>query len=171
MIAFCLRIVLLTATALAYSSCAAPVVQRQAAFNEADFASTRGTGAASVVGQAFTVLESNSVRYGKNVLVDLAAVTPYTTEIVERKLQHGQNLAPGDPRFDQFRRSQHYAMGYGLWGTMRVIAFLWVLAKQIAHSPFRFLSASSRYFCLSALCCFAVIIARNGAGKDALFEV
>jgi hypothetical protein len=105
MSAFCLRIVLLTATALAYSSCAAPIVQRQAAFNEANFASTRGIGAASVVGQAFTVLQSNSVRYGRNVLVDLAAVTPYTTEIVERKLQHGQNLAPGDPRFDQFRRS------------------------------------------------------------------
>jgi hypothetical protein len=104
MSAFCLRIVVLSATALAYASCATPIVQRQAAFNEADFASTRGTGAASVVGQAFTVLQSNSVRYGRNVL-DLAAVTPYTTEIVESKLRHGQNLAPGDPRFDQFRRS------------------------------------------------------------------
>jgi hypothetical protein len=69
------QFVLLGAVTLLSWSCATPVVPRQVSFKEADFARTSGTGSGTVVGQAFTVLRDNSVRYGKDVWLLLLPVT------------------------------------------------------------------------------------------------
>jgi hypothetical protein len=99
--------------ALFFSSCAAPIVPRQAQYNEADFARTSGAGSGSVTGQVFLTMKSNTTRVGANVTLVLLPVNAYTTETIQRKYEGGENLADGDPRYYKHVRAvQSDGQGY-----------------------------------------------------------
>jgi hypothetical protein len=97
-------VALLVAAALALSSCAEAIVPRRVTFNEADFTRTRGTGSGSVVGRASTV-EDGSPRFAQKIEIDLAPVNAYTTEVVKRRFEGGENLGPADPRYSKYLHS------------------------------------------------------------------
>ena len=82
-----------------FSSCAAPIVPRQAQYHEADFAHTSGAGSGSVTGQVFITMTNHTTRIGADVVLVLLPVNAYTTETIERKYEGGENLADGDPRY------------------------------------------------------------------------
>ena len=85
--------------ALFFSSCAAPIVPRQAPYNEADFARTGGAGSGAVTGQVFITMTNHTTRVGAGVVLVLLPVNAYTTETIQRKYEGGENLADGDPRY------------------------------------------------------------------------
>lgn len=66
---------------LAFSFCSC-VVQRQVAFNEADFRRAAGVGTGSVVGRCFVVMRDDSERPAANTTIDLGPVNAYTTEVI-----------------------------------------------------------------------------------------
>jgi hypothetical protein len=101
-----LRPAILTA-ALFFSSCAAPLVQRQAPFSEADFARTSGTGSGSVTGQVFVTMTNHTTKIGSNADLVLLPVNAYTAESIQRKYINGENLVDGDPRYYKYVRATH----------------------------------------------------------------
>jgi hypothetical protein len=95
---------LLACSFLTLTSCETGPQPRRVPFNEADFAPYARSGSGSVVGQIYISFKDGSLRPGRSIGVDLVPVNDYTREIVERKIIHGENLAPGDPRYDKYVR-------------------------------------------------------------------
>ena len=81
------------------SSCATTALQRQALFNEAEFASYRRPGSGVVTGQLAVAGGNGSVHVGMKDHVALFPVTAYTREIVDREIGNGEYLQASDPRF------------------------------------------------------------------------
>jgi hypothetical protein len=98
------QFVLIFAAIVAVFSCA-DAAQRRVAFNEANFARTRGAGSGLVVGRAFTILRDGTTKFAQNVEVDLVPINPYTTEIMKRRFDGGEDLGPADPRYFKYVRS------------------------------------------------------------------
>jgi len=81
------------------------VYQRQARFNEAEFAPFTKTGSASLSGQAFLKTVSGDVKYGAGNLVYLIPVTKYTQEWYQVGLLQGQPMSDADPRLPKYLRN------------------------------------------------------------------
>jgi hypothetical protein len=93
------RFALLAVAALSFSSCATTGLQRNAAFNEAEFAHYRHPGSGSVTGQLVVTTANGSTQVGTGNHVALFPVTAYTKEIVDREVGNGEYLQASDPRF------------------------------------------------------------------------
>ncbi|HEY3897976.1 MAG TPA: hypothetical protein VGM54_05140 [Chthoniobacter sp.] len=86
------------------SSCALVGAPRRVPFNEADFATYRGTGSSTVAGQLVVTSDDGEKHIGDGTHVTLLPVAAYTKEMVDREIGNGDNLAPSDPRFRQYMR-------------------------------------------------------------------
>src|ERR1700722_16424861 len=82
-------------------------VARQAAFNEAEFSRSRGSGSGVVRGQAFLFNMDDSKLCVPNNKVELFPVTAHTNkpETISRKYANGVYLAAPDPRLAKYVRS------------------------------------------------------------------
>jgi hypothetical protein len=87
--------------AAAFTLCSCEVA-RQASFQEAEFAWTRGKGTGAVAGQALIEMRDKSVNVGSHAYIVLYPVNAYTTEYIRREYQHGAHLAPADPRMERY---------------------------------------------------------------------
>jgi hypothetical protein len=93
------RFAVLALSALWFSSCATTVLQRKAAFDEAEFARYRHPGSGSVTGQLVVSGADGSAHVGMSNHVAIFPVTAYTKEIVDREVGNGEYLQASDPRF------------------------------------------------------------------------
>jgi hypothetical protein len=94
--------VLCALAALAFSSCE---VQRQVAFNPADFPKASLTGNGSVVGRAFVIMKDYLDRPVRNSTIDLAPVNAYLTEDMRIAFARNRKLSRGDPRAQKYVRT------------------------------------------------------------------
>ncbi len=90
------------AAILSLCSCDGPLVQQQQPFIESDFAKFGNTGSGAVAGRAYVIMESGTVRFPIQSEVYAVPVNAYSTEIITRNYQAGENLAPPDPRYHRY---------------------------------------------------------------------
>jgi len=89
----------LAATILPLTSC---VVAQKQPFNEADFAWTTRAGTGGIDGHAYIEMKDKTINVGSHATITLLPDNAYTREIITRKYQHGDNLAPADPRLKNY---------------------------------------------------------------------
>lgn len=90
--------------ALALAGCAAPLEERTATYNEAEYARYAGRGTAKIHGQAFLKTVGGDVKYGAGSTVYLYPVTSMTTEWYDKFLVQGKSLKAGDDRMMKYSR-------------------------------------------------------------------
>jgi hypothetical protein len=136
------HLALIALSSLCFSSCATTALQRQAAFNEAEFAHYRRPGSDSVTGQLVVTTGNGSTQVGINNHVALFPVTAYSREIIDREVGNGEYLQASDPRFLQFVRTtttdaqgnfrfsrlpagEYFALGLAQWNEGNAGQYQW----------------------------------------------
>ncbi|HEX7861712.1 MAG TPA: hypothetical protein VF773_15355 [Verrucomicrobiae bacterium] len=76
----------------------------QTPFNEEEFAAYAKNGTGRIVGQAFLKTRAGDVKVGAGNTVQLAPVTPYTTEMRQRVTLNGERMLQADPRIEPYVR-------------------------------------------------------------------
>jgi len=90
--------------ALVFSSCAVIGEPRRVPFNDADFATYRGSGSGTITGQLLATSSDGETHIGDGTRITLLPVTPYTREMVDREIGLGENLLPPDSRLASYVR-------------------------------------------------------------------
>ena len=98
---------LLSLGASLFVSACAPL-PREVAFNEAAFSPYHGTGSATIVGTAYTVLRNKDTRTAtENATIKLVPDNAYTEEVATKRFQANRKLEPADPRYEKYVRRVH----------------------------------------------------------------
>jgi hypothetical protein len=82
-------------------SCALPVSKRLVPFNEAQLLPYTSAGNSKIVGQAFLKTQGGDVKYGAGNNVYIEPDTAYSSEGLERELNH-EILEPVDERYKKY---------------------------------------------------------------------
>lgn len=82
-----------------------PSYQRQAKFDDGEYASFDRPGAGSLVGQAFLKTRGGDVKYGAANTVILNPVTSYSREWFEQHVLAGKNMSAPDERTGKYQRT------------------------------------------------------------------
>jgi hypothetical protein len=158
-----LRFAVLALSALWFSSCATTGLQRNAAFDEAEFARYRHPGSGSVTGQLVVTTPTGSAQAGVNNHVAIFPVTTYTKEILEREVGNGEYLQTSDPRFLRYVKTsttdargnfafnhlaegEYFVLGLAQWNEGNTAQYQWAsetvkvgggltAGVKLAHDP------------------------------------
>jgi len=100
-----MRLPILLIACLLSTSCAIPLVERQAQFVESEYASYAGEGTARICGVAYIKTQRGEFKYGAENETYLNPVTSYSTEWYTVEVIGDRSLTKADPKVLAYNRA------------------------------------------------------------------